>query len=109
MPVSTAPPDIFESVRKPKQPCEVPACERNAQKRGLCSAHYARWLSGGSVRAEVAIQVRSRPTDPLTCICAKPAPDVNGECRNRGCRRPFFSEAYQRELAAFIEAGGLLR
>ena len=36
--------------------CAVETCCRVAEKKGLCTAHYARVLSTGSLRPEVPIK-----------------------------------------------------
>jgi hypothetical protein len=38
--------------------CSVRGCDRPAVTRGLCTAHYKRWLACGDVRADVEIRER---------------------------------------------------
>ena len=46
--------------------CSVDSCDRRAESRGWCSAHYWRWYTTGDVRAERPIGSTSvQPTVPL--------------------------------------------
>lgn len=93
--------------RPPARICSIEGCPEKHKARGLCKVHYERWLVGGDARPDRPIGHHARGHGRVTCECEEPAPDVNGECMNRGCRRPFFSPEYQAELQALI-AGGIL-
>lgn len=59
--------------------CSVDTCQRRAEVRGWCSAHYTRWLNDGDVRADVPIRSYRNGTACDVAGCNRLA-EVRGWC-----------------------------
>jgi hypothetical protein len=71
--------------------------------RGLCAAHYARWLRHGDIRPDVPLRRR----EVHLCGCARPTPSGPRalRCGNDGCGLPILAEMLR--LDAETHAEGL--
>jgi len=89
--------------------CSVDGCTRRASTKGMCKAHYYRWVRCGDVQADRPIgslKNGKKPHDPTTCVICLEVPALAWfyPCDELAERLGYNPEAMHRHIKKFLPA-----
>lgn len=67
-------------MRKLHDVCTIDGCDRPYKARGYCQTHYAQWMRGSAITAEIRARVHEKPPECVEDGCHDPV-KAHGLCK----------------------------